>query len=446
MKKAVIFCLLQFCILINSNTLFSQVENVLVEKYYVSDANDFTDTSGGIVPIGSTTYRIYIDLAPGSILKKIYGDANHPFEIKSTEVFFNNTLDGQTFANEFLKARYTENTVALDSWLTLGQVAKKQGTKTYYGILKNQDDDGSFVGGVNNDGGSAPIATGLLVNNDPSCGIPVTIADGIDTMTVTPFNWFDSGVVDFTTGNDSTIFGSLIPKTEFISTAFTLSNSGVTGVNLDSNQIIIAQLTTKGDLSFKINLELEQLISGVPTIIKYVAKDTLLVDGEFFSPYLSYPQSCGCDDPDFLEYSSSYVCYLVGSCQTPIKIGCMDSMACNYDPEVHINVENLCCYPGKCNNRDIAVVCPELRGDSFEFLVHPNPVNGSLYLDVYSGILLPITYTIYNAFGVKITEKTLDPALVITGEVIETSTMDNGLYHIQVEIGNIVSTQLFVKN
>jgi hypothetical protein len=73
-------------------------------------------------------------------------------------------------------------------------------------------------------------------------------------------------------------------------------------------------------------------------------------------------------------------------------------------------------------------------------------VNGSLYLDVYSGILLPATYTIYNAFGVKITEKTLDPALVITGEVIETSTMDNGLYHIQVESGNIVSTQLFVKN
>ena len=96
----------------------AQIENVIVEKYYVSDANDFTDNSGGIVSIGSTTYRIYIDIAPGSILKKIYGDANHPFEIKSTEVFFNNILDGQTYAKEFLKARYTENTVALDSWLT----------------------------------------------------------------------------------------------------------------------------------------------------------------------------------------------------------------------------------------------------------------------------------------------------------------------------------------
>lgn len=446
MKKAVVFCLLQLCILFYSSILFSQVEKVIVEKYYVSDANDFTDVSGGIVPLGSTTYRIYIDLAPGSILKKIYGDVNHPFEIKSTEVFFNNILDGETYAKEFLKARYSENTVALDSWLTLGQVAKKQGTRTYYGILKNQDDDGSFVGGVNNDGGSALIATGLLVNNDPSCGIPLTLADGIDTMTVTPFNWFETGVVDFVTGNDSTIFGSLVPKKEFISSSFILSNSGATGVNLDSNQIIIAQLTTKGDLSFKLNLELEQLINGMPTIVKYVAKDTLLLAGEIFNPYLSYPQSCGCDDPDFLEYSSSYVCYLEGSCQTPIKIGCMDSMACNYDPDANINIEDLCCYPGKCNNRDIAIVCPELRGDSFEFLVHPNPVNGSLYLDVYSGMLLPIRYAIYNAFGVKIMEKTLDAALVVTGETIETSSMDNGLYHIQVEIGNIVSTQLFVKN
>jgi hypothetical protein len=444
MKKAFISCLLHLCILLNSTILLSQIENVIVEKYYVSDANDFTDTIGGILPIGSTTYRIYIDLAPGSILKKIYGDPSHPFEIKSTEVFFNNILDGKSFGKDITKVSLSENTVALDSWITLGQVPKKQGTKTYYGILKNQDDDGSFIGGINNDGGSALIPTGLLVNNDPSCGIPLTVADGIDTMTVTPNNW-DPGAFDVQ--NDSTIFGSLVPKKEFISTAFRLSNSGVTGVNPDSNQVIIAQLTTKGDLSFKINLELEQLLNGVPTLVKYVAKDTLLVTGEiFFSPFLSYPTSCGCDDPDFLEYSSSYVCYLEGSCQTPIKIGCMDSMACNYDPEVNLNIENLCCYPGKCNNRDIAVVCPELRGDSFEFLLHPNPVNGTLYLEVYSGFLAPITYTIFNTFGVKIIEKTMDPALITTGEAIETSTLDNGLYHIQVQIGNIVSTQLFIKN
>ena len=425
----------------------AQLEKVIVEKYYVSDSNDFTDTSGGIVSIGSTTYRIYIDLAPGSILKKIYGDPNHPFEITSTEVFFNNILDGKSFGKDLTKVSLSENTVALDSWITLGQVPKKQGTKTYYGILKNQDDDGSFIGGINNDGGSSLITTGLLINNDPSCGIPLTVADGIDTMTVTPNSWSEVGVVDFTSGNDSTIFGSLVPKKEFISTGFSLSNSGVTGVNLDSNQIIIAQLTTQGDLSFKINLELEELVNGVPTLVKYVAKDTLLVAGEIFSPFLSYPQSCGCDDPDFLEYNSSFVCYLEGSCQTPIKIGCMDSMACNYDPAVNINVEELCCYPGFCADRNIEEVCPSLMGNDFDVNLYPNPTSGDITMNLISGNACNWNYEVYNTYGsVKLsgsfttTQSELNVVLPL-----DLSNIDLGMYRLKVSNGDLSKHKLFIK-
>jgi hypothetical protein len=425
----------------------AQLEKVIVEKYYVSDSNDFTDTSGGIVPIGSTTYRIYIDLAPGSILKKIYGDPNHPFEITSTEVFFNNILDGKSFGKDLTKVSLSENTVALDSWITLGQVPKKQGTKTYYGILKNQDDDGSFIGGINNDGGSSLITSGLLINNDPSCGIPLIVSDGIDTMTLTPNSWSDVGVVDFTSGNDSTIFGSLVPKKEFISTGFSLSNSGVTGVNLDSNQIIIAQLTTKGDLSFKINLELEELVNGVPTLVKYVAKDTLLVAGEIFNPFLSYPQSCGCDDPDFLEYNSSFVCYLEGSCQTPIKIGCMDSMACNYDPAVNINVEELCCYPGFCADRNIEEVCPSLMGNDFDLNLYPNPTSGDITMNLISGIACNWNYEIYNTYGsVKLSGSftTTDSELNVVLP-LDLSNIDLGMYRLKVSNGNLSKHKLFIK-
>jgi len=425
----------------------AQLEKVIVEKYYVSDSNDFTDTSGGIVSIGSTTYRIYIDLAPGSILKKIYGDPNHPFEITSTEVFFNNILDGKSFGKDLTKVSLSENTVALDSWITLGQVQKKQGTKTYYGILKNQDDDGSFIGGINNDGGSSLIATGLLTNNDPSCGIPLIVSDGIDTMTVTPNSWSDAGVVDFTSGNDSTIFGSLVPKKEFISTGFSLSNSGVTGVNLDSNQIIIAQLTTKGDLSFKLNLEIEQLINGLPTLVKYVAKDTLLVAGEIFNPFLSYPQSCGCDDPDFLEYSSSFVCYLEGSCQTPVKIGCMDTLACNYDPAVNINVEELCCYPGFCAGRNIEEVCPSLMGNDFDVNLYPNPTSGDITMNLISGNACNWNYEVYNTYGsVKLsgsfttTESELNVVLPL-----DLSNIDLGMYRLKVSNGDLSKHKLFIK-
>ena len=228
----------------------AQLEKVIVEKYYVSDANDFTDTFGGIVPIGSTTYRIYIDLAPGSILKKIYGDANHPFSIESTAPFFNHESDGQTFAKDFVKNRYLEGTVALDTWLTLGQTTKTQAGKTYFGVLKNQDIDGSFIGGINNDGGSELISTGLLVNNDVNAGIPLTQADGMDTMATIPSSWSHLGLLDFTTGSDSTMFGSIVEKNEFTSNNFYLANSGTKGLDLDSNQILIAQLTTTGEISF----------------------------------------------------------------------------------------------------------------------------------------------------------------------------------------------------
>jgi hypothetical protein len=195
-----------------------------------------------------------------------------------------------------------------------------------------------------------------------------------------------------------------------------------------------------------LNLEIEKVSNGDTIFMTYVAYDTLLQTGEIFSPFLSYPPLCGCTNPDYLEYNSTYQCSDVSACINLIISGCMDTMACNFNANANFNLSDLCCYPGKCNNRDIAVVCPELRGDSFEFLVHPNPVNGTLYLDVYSGFLAPITYTIFNTFGVKIIEKTIDSALIITGEAIETSTLDNGLYHIQVQIGNIVSTQLFIKN
>ena len=95
-----------------------------MEKYYISDSIDETDTTGSVLPAGSKTYRIYIDLMPGSKIKKIYGDVNHALKISSTATFFNNSVDGQSFAKDFSKNRYLENTVALDTWLTLGQTTK----------------------------------------------------------------------------------------------------------------------------------------------------------------------------------------------------------------------------------------------------------------------------------------------------------------------------------
>ncbi len=428
-------------------TGFSQLEKVIVEKYYVSDLNDATDTLGGGITVGSTTYRIYVDLAPGSVLKKIYGDVNHPFSIQSTAPFFNHESDGQTFAKDFVKNRYLEGVVALDTWLTLGQTTKTQAGKTYVGVLKNQDVDGSFIGGLNNDGGSELISTGLLINNDASAGIPLTQADGMDTMATIPTSWSHFGLLDFVSGNDSTMFGSLASNNGFTSDNFYLSNSGTIGLIPDSNQILVAQLTTIGELSFHLNIVVDALVNGVVQTINYVSSNDTLITGEEFNPYLIYPSTCGCNNSNYVEYDPTVTCLEPGSCITPIIIGCMDTMACNFDPNANVNIANLCCYPGKCNNRDIAVVCPALRGENFEFLVYPNPSNTDFFFDVFSGMENEaIKVEVFNTFGVKVYEKTLAPSAVITGEKLEMSISEKGLYHMKVQIGEQIQTQLLFKN
>jgi hypothetical protein len=430
--------------LVYSKVSFGQLEKVIVERYYVSDANDATDTYGGGLPEGSVTYRVYVDLAPGTVLKGIFGDALHPFTISSNEVFFNNVVDGQSFAKDFIRNRYLENTVALDTWITIGQTAK-QGPNSYYGILKEQDTDGSFVGGLNNDGGSEAIGTGLLINNDPTCGLALTVADGMDTLATAPTNWFNNGILDFMSGNDSTMFGSIVPSSSFASESFSLSCSGVMGVVPDSNQIIIAQLTTKGELTFQLNIEVEYMIDGVLTNIHYVGTNEISNENEVYNPYLSYPFSCGCNDPNYLEFDPGVICNEEGSCATPIVLGCMDTLACNFDPLVNMNVAALCCYPGWCSNRNIEEVCPQLKGNSFDFSLYPNPTAGNLNLNVITGVSSHVEYIIYNSYGVEMIRNSVaNPPLNYSKE-IDLSAISPGIYQLKVITSLGEQHKLFVK-
>ncbi len=429
-----------FISLLFSISGFSQLESVIVETYYISDNNDSTDIIGGKLDAGSTTYRIYVDLKKGSKLKKIYGDVNHPLKFSSTDYFYNN-LDGQSFAKDFIKGKFGEGTIALDTWLTLGQTSKKQGGKTCFGILKEKDRNGSFIGGVNNDGGSALVSTGLLNNQSTSAGIPLTTSDGMDTMNLAVENWFNSNF-----GNDSTIFGSITPKKSFNSKSFVLSNNGTTGVIPEQNQILVAQLTTKGELSFELNFEVDALReNGTYETIKYVAKDSALIDGEKYSPFLRYPFVCGCLDANYLEFSNNYACNEQSKCINPVVIGCMDTLACNFDATANLNEKNMCCYPGKCANRDISIVCPSLRESSFKFDIHPNPTDGNIFLNVENGIDNEIKYSVYNTFGIKVLEKNIGANEIIVNEEIDLSTLNNGLYLIRVEVGEISDSQLFIK-
>jgi hypothetical protein len=441
-----------FLIGLISNSFISnaQIENIRVEKYYISDDFDALDTTGGHLPSGSTTYRIYVDLPQGSKLLKVYGDANHPFSIKSTKPFFNNKNDGQSFGKDFTKNRFGLNTVALDSWLTLGQIGKTQSGVTYFGVSKDSDTSGSIIGGKNNDGGSASLPFGLLNNTNAEAGIPLFVADGMEISNVIPSGWGDYGIKDFLTSEDTTIFGSLKTGNEFVSTIFYLGNSGTVGVDTIQNNILIAQLTTEGELTFSLNLEVLEMINGVPTKVQYVSDDKILLKdnshNEKYSGFLTYPLVCGCMNPDFTEYNPKVVCAEVGACKTQVVLGCTDPKACNYDPTANKMVHSLCCYPGSCNNRDIAQVCPSLMEDAKTVEIHPNPANDILFLSIRSGNENEIAYEIYDVFGQRLLEKNYGKNSVISDDQINIQDLHNGVYHIRIKIGETLESRTFIKN
>jgi len=345
-----IYCLLFSLVLL---TIFSNlraqdiVENLIVETYYVSDSNDATDTLGGKIEPGSVTYRVFIDLAPGIKLKAIFGSGGHPLLISSTSGFFNNELLGKSFGNEIKQTQLKMNTLALDTWLSLGFASNK-----HYGILKAEDPDSSIIGGKYNNGGSDHIPGGLLVNNDPLAGVPITEKDGIFQTDITSSDFINQGIVDPITQIDTTIFGNPSNSGSFYGADITFrSNSGICIPETD-NKILIAQLTTKGELSFEFNIEVEDTIHNKSYI--YVASGELKGD-TLLSPFLKYPPKCGCTDPNYLEFDPLAPCN-DGSCKTLIVLGCTDISACNYNPGANKNVPGLCCYNSACAF-DLGLIC-----------------------------------------------------------------------------------------
>lgn len=432
-------------------SLYAQVKKVEVELYYISDSFDASDTTAGrILDSGSKTYRVFVELEAGSKLKKIYGDTLHTLKISSTTSFYNNIDRPSAYFGYLInKLWFPSNpTLALDSWLTIGLA-----TKTNSGVLKTEDADGTFIGGTNNYGGTAGFPGGLLNNSDGPAFVPFAVADGLaipDTATLS--QWLDNGFKDFS-GIDTTVFGSVNTGSLFSSSnVFLQQNAGVGGNPIYGNKVLVAQLTTTGEIAFELNVTVQDS-NGVE--INYIAKgnDTSytnqsgIVITEKLCPFLVYPPVCGCKDPHFIEYSPSYGCNNRDSCKTPIVFGCMDILACNYDPTANFNISSLCCYPGFCNDRDIGVVCPYTvfqKSSAKLVSLYPNPADDQLNIEAIPGTE-KTNYIIYNSLGQQINQKDLylQPG---TGKLeIDVSGFEPGLYIIRMLTGDRSDSKFFVK-
>ena len=261
MKKNLLLALAAFA----TFETFSQngLENIVVEKYYISNENDATVNEFGVLPVGSVTYRIYVDMLPDYKLQAIYGVPGHEMRIATTTLFFNNEDRGATTPT-YNKNQAKNNTVMLDSWLSVGAACVGN-----FGVLKSEDD--GVATNVNSDL--------VLQNNDPNAGIPLTEQDGFLLGTPQPITTvgLDNIITVFNNQNDGTN-GPVFSTSDGAWSAL----SGATGPTA-SNSVLIAQITTNGVLSFELNLQLGTPAGGVE---RYVASNP--IDAEILFPGLTF--------------------------------------------------------------------------------------------------------------------------------------------------------------
>lgn len=264
------FLLIGAILLANTFAVKSQgLENVIVEKYYISDDNDTTVNSlGGVLPFGSVTYRIYLDMQPNYIFQSAYGDPNHELRIETTTLFFNNEDRGAVHPT-FNFYYCDDNTVMLDSWLSVGAACNGR-----FGVLKSEDDGVGTV--INSDG--------VLQNNVSAMDIPLTQEDGLLLVTgLSP-----EPVVTVGIGNEITVFDAQNDGTN--GPVFSTTNGAWASVNGSSgpdaalNQVLIAQITTNGDFYFQLNVQIRN--QNTLVVENYVASNP--VGNEILFPGLTY--------------------------------------------------------------------------------------------------------------------------------------------------------------
>lgn len=244
------------------------LEGIIVEKFYVSTPADNEGKlhSGELVP-GSTTYRVYVDLKPGYRFQAAYGTPTHPLIIQSSENFFNHLETGNIQPNIIPERTYKKNIALLDSWLSVGACAEG-----HLGILKEYDDT---------------ISDKFIVfEKDYFKGkkksVPLYEIDGMKRSAVLPVPTFFQ--MDFL----SKVIGTTTSEKRIYTDngAWACLGKGSVGADsLTTNCVLIGQFTTKGDLTFELNL-----LIGAPngTSQKYVARNPAGEESEWTHPELIF--------------------------------------------------------------------------------------------------------------------------------------------------------------
>lgn len=240
------------CFLFFAGTAFSQgLNGIVVEKFYQANAADVAgQESGSSTPLttSSVTYRVYVDMAAGYKFNQIFAVPGNSLTVNTTTAFYNDPGYGVTTnPHTISQANNAKKTTALDSWFTTGGAVNGKS-----GVLKTEDTDGTFTN-----------TNGLLTNNPGGCfGSPIQgsgAKDGYMPTQSSPSTYAAPNalggfasipVLDATNGGSITITDGALAAL-----------GGIVGAT-SSNMVLIGQFTTTGQLSFALNVQIQNISTG----------------------------------------------------------------------------------------------------------------------------------------------------------------------------------------
>lgn len=368
------------------------LENIIVEKYYETNATDAA-ASLGALPEGSVTYRIYADLKPDYSVSALVGltsPTDHPLTVSVTNngQFYNNAF-GVSLGTELSPLFFTiDELVALDSYITIGAASSE-----HFGVVKVEDMDGESLLGAS--------ATNVLQNQEGvQCPPALTEEDGLLASENLPaLN---------TVGIPSSEIQKL--QTTVSEGAFTIIDGSLFDPEsvlgpTDENRVLLGQFTTIGGLlEFSINIVVlipEELQCDVIPACQKSSITFTAVFAEGDSEYNQDPTSNNVNyQRDECNYSDDgSVCTIVGTEETDVLL------------------------------------------NAFEFF--PNPADEKVYLKFLEG-LEEVEYALFDASGRMVMSATVGRVSASSVFEIDTRRMVPGLYVLKVRSGDVASSKKVV--
>jgi len=122
-------------------------------------------------------------------------------------------------------------------------------------------------------------------------------------------------------------------------------------------------------------------------------------------------------------------------------------LACNYDADANYSVPEMCCYPGYCNDRDIAFVCPDINLGNRLMSVYPNPATSDITISLDGEKNIgDAQFILMNSFGKEILNFSDNVSEGSWTKNISLTNLVSGIYILKCLSQDSIQSQVIIKN